>query len=98
MSKTLNAHSIGIKNCFSLFLVIFLAFNNSQAQNAIVTENALAGNPYSDWGVNSSADFRNVNINGYATDISVNKGSTVHFKVDGQNGVSFTIQIYRLGY
>src|SRR5450432_1542687 len=71
---------------------------SAQAQNAIVTENALPGNPISEWGVTSSADFRNVNLNGYATDISVNKGSTVHFKIDGQAGVPFTIKIYRMGY
>jgi hypothetical protein len=98
MSKKPNPYSYRIKKYFALFLFTLLALNYSFSQNAIVTENALAGNTYTDWGVNSSADFRNTNLNGYATDISVNKGSTVHFKVDGQNGVPFTIQIFRLGY
>jgi hypothetical protein len=98
MLTTRRPYSHRIKNVFSLFLVTLFTYSTSFAQNAIVTENALAGNPYSDWGVTSSADFRNVNINGYATQISVNKGSTVHFKIDGQAGVPFTIQIYRLGY
>src|SRR5450432_3175945 len=98
MFKTPNPYSLRIKNYFSLFFFTVLAFNSSFAQNAIVTENALAGNPISEWGVSSSADFRNTNLNGYATDISVNKGSTVHFKIDGLAGVSYTIKIYRLGY
>src|SRR5450631_1224430 len=98
MFKTPNPYSLRIKNYFSLFFFTVLAFNSSFAQNAIVTENALAGNPISEWGVSSSADFRNTNLNGYATDIGVNKGSTVHFKIDGQAGVPFTIKIYRMGY
>src|SRR5450432_2177047 len=98
MPKTLNSYSNGIKKYFFLCLSSIYVFNYSSAQNAIVTENLLTGNPISEWGVNSSADFRNTNINGFATDISVNKGSTVHFKIDGQAGVSFTLKIYRLGY
>jgi hypothetical protein len=98
MSKNPNPYSFGIKSFVSFILFSLFAFNSSFAQNAIVTENAQAGNPISEWGVGSSADFRNVNLNGYATDISVNKGSTVHFKIDCTNGVAYTIKIYRLGY
>src|ERR1700681_59519 len=98
MPKFFAPYSSGIKKWFSLFFIAIIAFNSSFAQNAIVTENALTGNPISEWGVNSSADFRNTNLNGYTTDISVNKGTTVHFKIDGVNGVSYTIKIYRLGY
>ena len=98
MPKTPNFYSNGIKNFIFLFLASLCSFNSSFSQNPIVTENSLPGNPISEWGVNSSADFRNVNLNGFATDISVNKGATVHFKIDGQNGVPFTIKIYRLGY
>jgi hypothetical protein len=82
----------------SLATAVLLCSSVSQGQNAIVTENALAGNPYVDWGVNSANDFRNTNLNGYATDISVNKGGTINFKVDARNGGTFTIQIFRLGY
>jgi len=98
MPKTLNPYSKGIRNVVCLFLQTVCAFSSSFSQNAIVTENLLPGNPISEWGVNSSADFRNTNINGFATDISVNKGSTVHFKIDGQAGVPYTLKIYRLGY
>ena len=98
MPKHLNLYSKGIIKNVLLFLISISAFNFPYAQNTIVTENALPGNPISEWGVNSSADFRNVNLNGYATDISVNKGGTVHFKIDNRVAGSYTLKIYRLGY
>ncbi len=97
MPKTLISSS-GVKNIVFLFFAMLLALNSSTAQNAIVTENLLPGNPISEWGVDSSADFRNVNLNGYATDISVNQGGTIHFKIDDRIGVQYAVKIYRLGY
>jgi hypothetical protein len=99
MPQSLNHYSFGIKKPFILFMGLLSAFSFSFAQNAIVTENQLPGSPISQWGVNSSTDFRNANLNGYATDISVNQGSTVHFKVDDEvAGDSYTMNIYRIGY
>ncbi len=83
------------KHLFSI-LVCFILLSNTQAQN-IVAENQLTGNPISEWGVNSSLDFRNTQLNGYATDISVNKGGTINFKINDSIG-SYTLRIYRLGY
>jgi hypothetical protein len=82
---------------FSVF-----AFNFSFAQNAIVTENALPGNPNSQWDLNANPDgtFGDASIMGFATDISVNVGSTIDFKVTITSGTdkTFGIQIYRLGF
>ncbi len=64
-------------------------------QNAIVTENALPGNPYSEWGV---PNFRDNSIAGFATKMSLNRGETVRFKINVQSGASFTLKIYRIGY
>ncbi len=64
-------------------------------QNPIVTENALTGNPKTEWDISGAGDL---SIQGFATDISVNKGQTVRFKIDVSPAVSFTIRIYRLGY
>jgi hypothetical protein len=64
-------------------------------QNAIVTENALPGNPYSEWGV---PNFRDNSIAGFATKMSLNRGETVRFKINVQSGVSFSLKIYRIGY
>src|SRR5215831_4799037 len=64
------------------------------AQNAIVTENALTGNPSSQWDISGSGDS---SIQGFATDISVNKGGVIHFKIKTTAG-AYHIDIYRLGY
>ena len=61
--------------------------------NFIVQENALTGNPASEWDVASSAT---PGIEGFATDISVNKGDTVTFKINSAS--AYAIDIYRLGY
>ena len=46
--------------------------------NAIVTENLLAGTPQSNWDIGGNGDPA---IQGFATDISVNHGQTVNFKI-----------------
>src|SRR5258706_5120721 len=79
-------------------LVVFFAMSLvliSNGQNPIVTENALAGTPKSTWDITGSGD---ASIQGFATDISVNKGQTVHFKIETNPVATFTITIYRLGY
>ncbi len=47
--------------------------------NAIVAENCLPGSPSSEWQVSGAGD---PSIQGFATDISVNRGQTVRFKID----------------
>ena len=65
-----------------------------RAQNPIVTENALTGNLPSEWDVSGVGD---PSIQGFATDISVNRGSTISFKIN-TNATAYRIDIYRLGY
>ena len=65
------------------------------ASNAIVTENQLPGTPESEWGI---AGAGNASIQGFTTDISVNHGQTVYFKIDDRDQVSYEMEIYRLGY
>ncbi len=62
--------------------------------NAIVAENCLTGNPSSEWDIAGAGD---PTIQGFATDISVNRGSTVSFKVS-TNATNYRFDIYRLGY
>ncbi|WP_430300870.1 N,N-dimethylformamidase beta subunit family domain-containing protein, partial [Sinorhizobium meliloti] len=64
------------------------------ASNAIVLENQKLGNPQSEWGINGAGDS---NIEGFATDISINRGQTVDFKIK-TNSSNYRIDIYRLGY
>lgn len=79
-------------------IIAFLVVSSQlmRAQNPIVTENALTGNPSSEWDVNGSGDL---SIQGFAQNISVNTGATVNFKVDVKApATNFTIKIYRIGY
>ena len=62
--------------------------------NPIVAENCLAGSPASEWDVSGVGD---PSIQGFATDISVNRGDTVNFKV-ATNASSYRFDIYRLGF
>jgi hypothetical protein len=63
-------------------------------QNPIEAENCLPGSPTSTWYLDSAGSS---NIVGFTTDISVNVGQTVFFKVM-TNALSYRIDIYRLGY
>ena len=63
-------------------------------QNAIVCENSKPGNPQSEWDVSGGGD---PNIQGFATDISVDQGQTVHFKIDTTYS-AYHLDIYRMGY
>jgi hypothetical protein len=68
----------------------------SNPANAIVAENCLPGSPDSEWDVKNGF-AGDPSIQGFATDISVNRGSTVYFKVD-TSASAYTIDIYRMGY
>src|SRR5262249_23886808 len=62
--------------------------------NSIVCENQNTGAPASEWDVNGAGD---ASIQGFATDISVNRGQTIHFKVK-TDASNYQIAIYRMGY
>ncbi len=64
--------------------------------NPIVTENQNPGTPPSVWDISGAGD---PGIQGFATDISVNKGQTVDFKISVTGAATnYNITIYRLGY
>ncbi|MBI4492659.1 MAG: DUF4082 domain-containing protein [Chloroflexi bacterium] len=62
--------------------------------NPIVCENSKPGNPSTEWDVSGAGD---PSIQGFATDISVNKGETVFFKVK-TTAAAYRADIYRMGY
>ena len=62
--------------------------------NAIVAENCLPGNPSSEWDIVGVGDL---GIQGFATDISVNRGQTVSFKIN-TSASDYDLDIYRMGY
>jgi N,N-dimethylformamidase beta subunit-like, C-terminal len=62
--------------------------------NKIVSENCKPGNPREEWDVYGSGD---PNIQGFATDMSVNLGETVAFKIK-THSPRYRIDVYRLGW
>ena len=62
--------------------------------NPIEAENCQVGNPSSEWDVSGAGDS---SIQGYATQISIDRGQTVFFKVK-TNATNYQLDIYRLGY
>src|SRR5689334_4531727 len=61
--------------------------------NLVVCENAKTGNPASDWEITGAGDST---LQGFATDMSVNVGQPIQFKVRAEH--AYTIQIFRLGW
>ncbi len=76
-----------------LLLLILLSARSAKAQgcaNPVACENQLQGVPdWQTWGDNT--------LEGFATDISVNAGQTINFKIN-TTATSYVINIYRLGY
>ena len=66
----------------------------SSPANAIVAENCLPGTPQNQWDISGAGDST---IQGFTTDISVNRGQTVSFKIS-TNATNYRLSIYRLGY
>src|SRR5262245_489211 len=64
----------------------------AQGGNPISVENALTGD--TGWDISGVGD---TSIQGFTTDISVNTGGTVSFKIN-TNSTGYTIDIYRMGY
>ena len=62
--------------------------------NAIVCENQNTGSPSTEWDVVGSGD---ATIQGFATEMSVNRGATVRFKIK-TDATAYQIAIYRMGY
>ena len=62
--------------------------------NPIACENSKPGTPKSTWDISG---FGSAAIQGFATQISVNAGETVNFKIDS-SATSYRLDIYRMGY
>ena len=62
--------------------------------NPIAAENALPGDPPSEWEVTGAGD---PSIQGFSTPFSVNHGESVHFKIKTDSN-QYRIDIYRIGW
>lgn len=69
------------------------AFDPCVDGNSIVCENSKAGSPASEWEVVGTGSDT---LEGFTTDISVNVGSSVKFKIHSE--ADFSMRIYRMGY
>ncbi len=61
----------------------------------VACENTKAGTPQDDWEIDGPGDD---SLQGYATQMSVNKGETVSFKIKSTSTAAYHIDILRLGY
>lgn len=62
--------------------------------NPIACENSKPGSPPSAWEIDGAGDS---DIQGFSTDISVNAGSSIGFKID-TSASAYTITIFRMGW
>src|ERR1035437_5253530 len=83
-----------VSSAWRVLLLLVSAQYVLAQSNPIVRENSLPGNPSSQWDISGAGDS---SIQGFATDISANKGDTVHFKIN-TTASAYQISIYRLGY
>lgn len=65
-----------------------------QANNDIVRENRLPGDPPTEWDINGWGD---PSIQGFGHDISINRGERIDFKIK-TNSTDYRIDIYRMGH
>jgi hypothetical protein len=61
----------------------------------VAQENQLSGTPQSVWDISGAGD---TTLQGFSTDISVNQGQTVSFKIDDKAAAPYHLDIYRMGY
>ena len=62
--------------------------------NKIRAENARPGTPATEWAITGAGD---ASIQGFSTDISVNRGGTVRFKIQ-TDAAAYRLDVYRMGY
>jgi hypothetical protein len=77
-----------------LIVFAFAVMPERLSAASIFVENSLPGNPPSEWDVQGAGD---ASIQGFATNISVDHGQTIDFKIK-TTAAAYRIDIYRLGY
>ena len=82
--------------CLAFFVSSEAYSSCGSPANTIEAENCLPGTPYTTWDL-PNFDAGDPTIQGFATDISVNVGATVQFKVSTP-ATAWRLDIYRMGY
>ncbi len=81
---------------FMVMLGIFFASVSWSRENPIVNENGMPGT--FGWKITKPANDLNLQIKGYASATSVNKGQAIDFFVTSKLAQDYTIEIYRMGW
>jgi len=101
-NNTTRIFSLGglLWRCSALLFALVVSSNAYSScaapANDIERENCLPGSPSAEWDI-PTFDKGDPTIQGFATDISVNRGSTVRFKVSTP-AKAWRLDIYRMGY
>ena len=88
------AMSFGVAFVAAVHLPAAAAACDAPVVNEVACENTKTGNPSSEWNITGSGS---ASIQGFATDISVNTGTTIGFKVK-TTSASYRLDIYRMGF
>ena len=100
--ETTRIFSLGGLLCRGAALLVALVVSSNaysscaSPANDIERENCRPGTPSEEWDI-PARDHGDPTIQGFATDISVNRGSTVRFKVS-TDATAWRLDIYRMGY
>lgn len=86
--------TVSLATPFALAPVVQAAEDCGPEANAIVCENSQPGNHWSEWEIEGAGDD---SLQGFATDMSVNVGNTIDFKID-TDAADYEIDIYRTGW
>jgi hypothetical protein len=81
-------------SCVTMFAAPAASASCARPANEIEAENCKEGVPATEWDVSGAGSSA---IQGFATDVSVDQGSTVDFKVD-TTASAFSLEIYRMGW
>src|SRR5690606_20284130 len=93
MFRTIAINSTAALAC-ALALAVGCPVSTIAAPGDIISENALPGASPSEWDVEGSGD---PSLQGFATEISVNRGETVHLKIS-TDAPTYDLEIFRHGY
>ena len=104
MMPYVRAVTTALRGCFialvaavTVLAVTPAAHAQSCSSNPICVENQQTGTPQDDWDTKDADESSSEKTQGFASEMGVNRGSTVSFKVKN-TATSYKIDIYRIGY
>jgi len=90
------ANYLSLPALFLIMLGVFFTTESWSRENPIISENSISGTTA--WKITKPANDLNLQIKGYASATSVNKGQTIDFFVSTKSAQDYRIEIYRMGW